>query len=81
MVILTPDQVDRLKQELVDAATNAGWRNCLGSVKNTVDELFDLRGQMIKEELRKQLENVAAKSLPNVDSFLNREPVKFKLKG
>jgi hypothetical protein len=81
MVILTPDQVEQLKLELITAYKMFGFQNVIGSVEHMVNELFKLRGQMIKEELRLQLEQTCKQSMTNVDSFINKEPVKFKFKG
>ncbi len=48
---LSNQQVSELKKELIDAYKNAGKKNCLGSVEKTVEELFELRNDMVKKEV------------------------------
>jgi len=65
--------------ELITAYHRANLKNCLGSVEKTINELFELRDIMIKEELKEQLEKTTKQSITNVDSFLNKDTIKFKI--
>jgi len=54
---LTIQQTSELKKELISAYKKAGLNNCLGSVEKTVEELFELRNEMVKKEMMKNAIN------------------------
>ena len=55
---LTIQQAFELKKELISAYKEAGFNNCLGSVEKTVEELFELRNEMVKKEMMENAINL-----------------------